>query len=123
MTAFSRTGERLPIVSYGGGGFRFPEAAHQGAVLIVPSGVYTWPVTRFEDLDAAALLAALAKEPPADFLLLGTGVTQIFPGPQIVSAFDAAGFGIEVMATPPACRTFNLLLSEQRHFAAALIAI
>ncbi len=123
MPALTRTADRLPIVSYGGGGFRFATAANQGSVLILASGVYVWPVTRFEDLDAGMLLAALAKEPPADFLLLGTGVTQIFPGPAIAAAFDAAGLGLEVMATPPACRTFNLLLAEQRHFAAALIAI
>ncbi len=57
------------------------------------------------------------------FLLLGTGAAQIFPDPPLREAFAKAGIGLEAMDTGAACRTYNVLLSEERVFAAALIAM
>ncbi len=117
-----RLGDRAPISSYGGGGFRFGDARHEGSILILATGVYGWPAPDIES-HAADLLALIRAGAPADFLLLGTGDTQIFPSPATREAFDAVGVGLEPMATGPACRTYNILLAEQRHFAAGFIAI
>ncbi|MEL6220164.1 MAG: Mth938-like domain-containing protein, partial [Pseudomonadota bacterium] len=38
-------------------------------------------------------------------------------------AIEAAGIGVEVMSTPSACRTYNVLLSEGRRVACALTAV
>ena len=38
-------------------------------------------------------------------------------------ALEEAGIGVEVMSSPSACRTYNVLLTEHRRVAAALVAI
>lgn len=119
----TRLGDRAPVASYGGGGFRFGELRHHGSVLILASGFYALSAANLAALDAAAIVAMISGGDAADFLLLGTGDTQQFPDQPMRLAFDAAGIGLEAMATGPACRTFNILYAEQRHFAAALIAV
>jgi uncharacterized protein len=54
--------------------------------------------------------------------LLGTGARQIFPAPSYGAQFLRAGIGFEVMDTGAACRTFNVLVAEQRRVAALLLA-
>jgi uncharacterized protein len=66
--------------------------------------------------DFAALLA-LAPE----IVLLGTGTTQRFPPPRLMRALIDARVGVEVMDTPAACRTFNILAAEGRRVAVALL--
>lgn len=58
---------------------------------------------------------------PCDVLLLGTGPRQIFPSPALLRPLVEAGRSIEVMDTPAACRTYNILAAEGRTVAAALI--
>lgn len=53
-------------------------------------------------------------------ILLGTGLHQIFPDKSIRKQWAINGLTVEVMNTPAACRTFNLLLSEGRNVIAAL---
>ena len=69
------------------------------------------------DLRAMRALASLG----ADIVLLGTGLRQRFPPPEHFAALTGAGIGLEVMDTPAACRTYNILASEGRLVAAALI--
>ena len=54
-------------------------------------------------------------------VILGTGRQQLMPPPELFAAFAARGIGLEVMDTGAACRTYNLLLSENREVAIALI--
>jgi uncharacterized protein len=56
-----------------------------------------------------------------DVLVLGTGARQRFPSPQLLRPLVEAGIGIEIMDTPAACRTYNILVGEGRAVAAALI--
>ncbi len=56
-----------------------------------------------------------------EILLLGTGSHLDFPSPSLTAELLQAGIGVEIMDTPAACRTFNILLSEQRRVAAALL--
>ncbi len=58
---------------------------------------------------------------PCDVLLIGTGVRQHFPSPALLRPLIEAGRGFEVMDTPAACRTYNILVAEGRAVAAALI--
>lgn len=62
----------------------------------------------------------LLDQPP-DVLLLGTGSTQRMPAPELFAAFAAKRVGLEVMDNRAACRTYNLLLSESRNVALALL--
>jgi uncharacterized protein len=58
-----------------------------------------------------------------EFVLLGTGATQALPPKAIREALQAAGIGLEFMSTENAARTYNVLVSDGRRLAAALIAV
>jgi uncharacterized protein len=81
--------------------------------------VEPWPVATFGALEAAHFteLARLGVE----VVLLGTGRQLCFPHPSLTRALLEAGIGLEVMDTPAACRTYNILMGEGRKVAAALI--
>ncbi|MEM9344767.1 MAG: Mth938-like domain-containing protein [Pseudomonadota bacterium] len=105
-----------PIDGYGPGFFRIAEEVHQGPVTVLPTGVLRWG--GFEDI--APLLAAADA---LDVLFVGTG-GEIAPLPRAFrEALEQAGVGVEAMASPPACRTYNVLLSEGRRIGAALLPV
>ena len=78
-----------------------------------------WPAANFDDLVAAHFSYFLALKP--DVVLLGTGVRQRFPHPRLYSALTNAGIGLECMDTPAACRTYNILVAEDRRVVAAIL--
>jgi len=105
-----------PVDGYGPGFFRLGGEKFEGAVTILPSGVAPWG--GFED---RALLLEKAAE--VDVLFIGTGA-EIAPVPGALrKALEEAGVGVEVMATPPACRTYNVLLAEGRRVGVALLPV
>ena len=53
--------------------------------------------------------------------MLGTGATHRFPAAELMAAIMGRNIGLEVMDTPAACCTFNVLISEDRNVVAALI--
>jgi len=114
---------RAPIDAYGNGGFRFAEMSHRGSILCLPTGVWAWDAEDPTALDLDALAQPLRELVPPGFLLLGTGVKQVFPPPAVRKAFEAARIGLEPMDTGAACRTYNVLLAEGRPVGAALIAV
>jgi uncharacterized protein len=81
--------------------------------------VKEWPLRSVEALQADHLAAILELKPV--IVLLGTGATFQFPAPARLAALYNAGIGVEVMDTPAACRTYNILLGEGRDVLAALI--
>ncbi|MFV0361064.1 Mth938-like domain-containing protein [Tropicimonas sp.] len=108
--------DALPFEGYGPGFFRLGGAVHEGNLIVSDGGIRPW-----SGLDDAATLTELAGR--VDFVLLGTGA-EIRPVPSAFrAAVEGAGIGIEPMATPSACRTYNVLLSEGRRMAAAVLAI
>lgn len=115
--------ERAPIDAYGNGGFRFAEARHDGSLLILPSGMYSWAPADMAAVRRASFARAFAEAGMIDFLLFGTGAIRSSPAKTLEQAFAKAGIGLEVMDTGAACRTYNVLLGEGRAFAVALIAV
>ncbi len=111
------------ISAYGDGGFRVADTRYRGSVLVLPSQVLAWPVGAMADLEAASLepLRALADE--LDLVLLGCGRHAALLPEDLKRGFDEAGLVLEAMDTGAACRTFNVLLAEERRVAAALIAV
>jgi uncharacterized protein len=81
--------------------------------------VEPWRPRHFDELVPADLEAALGLSP--EVLLLGTGVKQRFPGREVYAALHAARVGFEIMDTGAACRTYNVLLAEDRRVVAALL--
>lgn len=119
--ASARFPGRAPIDAYGNGGFRFAGMSHRGAILCLPSGVYAWEPA--VPLDAASFGQVLAERDALQILLLGTGAKQMFPTGELRRAFAEAGVGLEAMNTGAACRTYNILLAEQRAVGAALMPV
>jgi len=77
-----------------------------------------WPPERFEALRLEHLQAIFELEP--EVVLLGTGERQRFPPGEIRAAFTARRVGLEVMDLGAACRTYNILVQEERRAVAAL---
>ncbi|MGY6555966.1 MAG: Mth938-like domain-containing protein [Wenzhouxiangella sp.] len=78
-----------------------------------------WPVGSLADLDAERIEPLLAHQP--ELVLLGHGDRPSFLSPQLQSLFLARGIGLECMTLAAACRTFNVLMSENRRAVAGLI--
>jgi uncharacterized protein len=109
------------IRSYGGGELKVNDNLYRGAVILSASTVLAEPNIR----DLAGLVAVDASRILAlgpEIVLLGTGVRQIFPAASFGAQFLRAGIGFEVMDTGAACRTFNVLVGEQRRVVALLLA-
>lgn len=106
----------VPVDGYGPGFFRVGGEVWQGAVLLSEKGVTGWG--GFSDQKT---LLALSDD--IDVLFIGTG-TEIAQLPSSFrSNIENAGIGIEAMNSPSACRTYNVLLSEGRRIAAALLPV
>jgi uncharacterized protein len=109
-------GQAQPIDGYGPGFFRVGGHVLRGACLITPWDAGPWGGVA----DTATPLALAGK---IDVLFLGMG-SEIAHAPRTFrDAVEAAGIGLEVMSSPAACRTYNVLLSEGRRIAAALLPV
>jgi uncharacterized protein len=112
------------IDSFGGGGFRVSGVWRPGSLLILDDAPQDWAVRRMTDLSLADFAAVIAGGPAlSEFVLLGTGTGQALPPRSVRDAIAAAGLGLEFMSTEAAARLHNVLASEGRRFATALIAI
>lgn len=78
-----------------------------------------WTVAGFDALSEADFNYFLALKP--EVLLLGTGSQQHFAHPRLYRALTDAGISVEFMNTPAACRTFNILVTENRKAIAAIL--
>lgn len=78
-----------------------------------------WLVANFDELTEAHFAYFVALKP--DVLLLGTGPKQRFPHPRLFRALTDAGISLECMDTPAACRTYNILVAEDRKVIAAIL--
>ena len=114
------------IRSYGGGELRINDTVYRGAVIVSAAALLNEPhIGTFDALLSDELWGAdvsriMALEP--EVLLLGTGARQIFPPLEFGARFLRKGIGLEVMDTGAACRTYNVLVAEQRRVVAVLLA-
>lgn len=107
------------IRGYSAQEIRIGEQRLQGSCIVSADNLITeWPPKTFADLAPEHLEAILVLKP--ELVLLGTGATQRFPPAPIRSGFTAKGVGLEVMDLGAACRTFNILVQEERRVVAAL---
>jgi uncharacterized protein len=96
------------------------ETVYRQSLVLTADRVHCpWPVTSIEDLDEDSLEAVLATRPAV--VLLGTGDRQRFPAPRLFALFGERGIGLEVMDNGALCRTFNILVAEDRAVTAAII--
>ena len=114
---------RQVIESYGGGRFRVSGIYHEGSLIVTPETSLPWPVSDFSELTHASLKPLLSLDYRPSVLLIGCG-RSIRPLPEgLRAALRAEGMVLEPMDSGAACRTYNVLMSEERQVAAALIAV
>jgi len=108
------------IRGYGQGEIRINDQAYRSTLIVAAASLREEPgVSAVADLDAATAARLLEFEP--ELVLVGTGPRQVFPVPSFGALFLQKGIGFEVMDTGAACRTFNVLVGEQRHVVALLM--
>ncbi len=105
------------IQSYGAGGFRIGNNVYDTHVLVLPDATFVWNGEWSVDAFAAILNAT----PLPEVLLVGTGARHVMLPPAFRHAIKAHEMGFDSMDTGAACRTFNVLLGEERRVAAALL--
>ena len=108
--------DALPIESYGPDFFRIGGQVIQAPAIVTAEGAVSWGGVE----DADTLLSMGDK---IDFILLGTGPDLQYAPAAFRQKMDEAGIGVEVMKTTSACRTYNVLVSEGRRVAAALLPV
>ncbi|MDX1608628.1 MAG: Mth938-like domain-containing protein [Halofilum sp. (in: g-proteobacteria)] len=110
------------IRGYGPGRVTINETEYTRDLIVLPEAL----IEDWESVPAAELtvehFAALADHDP-EILLLGTGAGQHLPPARLLAHFARRGIGLEAMDTAAACRTYNVLMSEDRRVAAALMMI
>jgi len=99
---------------------RIGEDEYRQNLIVTPDAIATgWAPDGFAALTEGDFAGLLQHRP--ELVLLGTGATQRFPHPRLLSALSDARVGVEMMDTRAACRTFNILIAEDRRVVAALI--
>jgi uncharacterized protein len=108
------------FTGYGEGYVAVNGARHSASLVVSGDRLITdWPAASLDALTADHLAAIIGLKP--EIVLLGSGATFRFPEPALLAPLYKAGIGVEVMDTPAACRTYNILLGEGRNVIAALI--
>jgi len=99
---------------------RIGETEYRQNLIVMPDAVVTgWAPAGFAALTGANFAALLQYQP--ELVLLGTGAQQRFPHPRLLADLSRARIGVEAMDTRAACRTFNILVAEDRRVVAALL--
>jgi uncharacterized protein len=111
------------IDAWGGGGFRVSGEWRPGSLLVIDDVARPWTVTSLAAISLDDFAEVLANPAAVEFVLLGTGLAQALPPRAIREGLRAAGIGLEFMSTEGAARTYNIVASEGRRVAAALIAV
>ncbi len=108
------------IRSYTNGELRVGEQVFHRSCILTPDLVIAdWRPTKVEDLQEEDLQVLFEQKP--EVVLLGTGNRLEFPPVKIRGAFARAGVALETMDLGAACRTFNVLVQEERRVCAALL--
>jgi uncharacterized protein len=107
------------ITAYGDDYVMVNGARRDSSVIVTASDVQPWSAADFDHLkeEDFAALADLGVE----IVVLGTGPRQRFPHPRLTASLGQRRIGLEVMDSKAACRTYNILVAEERRVALALL--
>ena len=107
------------ITGYGEGYVMVNGERRASSVVVMPDRLEPWSTKSFDQLSAEDFAFLINLK--AEIVLLGTGPRQRFPHPRLTAGLAQAGIGLEVMDVQAACRTYNILVAEERKVAAALL--
>ena len=112
--------DRQVIERYGPSGFRVAGVIHRGSILVFPDRVAPWAATSAASVTLESL-APVVEHGEVKILLLGLGRSMSVVPTGLRTALRATGIILEPMDTGAACRTYNVLVAEERRVAAALL--
>jgi uncharacterized protein len=107
------------ITAYERDHIRINQDYFSGHLIVTPDSIVPWNVESFETLQATDFEHLLSYEP--EVVLFGSGERLRFPHPGLTAALVEARVGLEVMDTQAACRSFNILMAEDRRVVLALL--
>jgi uncharacterized protein len=110
---------RLVIRNVSETAVRVNDTEYFESIVLTPDDQLTiWSDKPIADLTDADFDTVFDTKP--EIVLLGTGTSNVFPPRELTFAFARRSIGLEVMDTPAAARTFNVLANEGRRVAAVL---
>ena len=115
--------DRQIVQRYGNGGFRVSGVDFAGSVLVRPQGTESWSASSLEDITLNDFAPVLEHANALDVFLLGCGAQMERLSPDLRNALKDGGLVVDTMETGAACRSYNVLVTEGRSVAAALLAI
>lgn len=105
---------------YGEGYVAVNQVRYTDNMIVLPNRIIEhWQAGSIDRMGMEHFDALLAMQP--EIILLGTGATHRFPEAALMRTILSRGIGFEVMDTQATCRTYNILSSEGRHVAAAIL--
>jgi uncharacterized protein len=107
------------ITAYGEGYVMVNSQRFEENLIVLPEKIQSWDVAGFGALQESDFQVFIDMH--LEILLLGTGPKQRFPDPRLTRALAARRIGVEAMDLHAACRTYNILMAEERRVAAALL--
>ena len=116
----TNTQQYQTVTAYDDEGVEFNLIRYEHSLIVLPETAPTkWDVKNFEELTTSHFEQVAATAP--DVVILGTGKKQKFIHPKLIAALSAQHKGVECMDNQAACRTYNILMTEGRKVALALI--
>ena len=113
-------GVRNQFTGYGDGYVAVNHQRYERSIVVSPEVIHdTWSVSAIDEMTAHHITFLIDLAP--EILLLGTGARQRFPRAELLKDLMTARIGLEVMDTPAACRTYNILSAEGRDVIAAVL--
>lgn len=109
------------IDTYTERGFVVNGVEHRGSVFLYQDMTLLWKVKGIDDVTPASLTAAHALRPPPDLLIVGCGARMGALPKETIEFFRDGETAVEVLDTPNAVATYNILVQEGRAVAAAMI--
>lgn len=101
-------------------GIQVADKTHTTSLIVGARHLDTeWPVNSLDELNRETVARIIELEP--ELVIIGYGRTQTFPDREVMLEFTKRGIGLEIMTLEAACRTFNVVMSENRRAVAALI--
>jgi len=122
VTPLIPQGKRI-IKKYGNGSFLVNDDYYKGNIIVSPDSVIPWQINNNTEISFDSLKSLTNQTNKIDILLIGCGNEHIKAPKELIIEFMKLGISAEMMTTGAACRTYNVLLSEERRVAAALIAV
>ena len=107
------------IRAYSDGEITIHDKTISQSVVITPDSIQPWEPRCIDELTAAHI--KLLGELDLEMVIIGTGKQLSFPPPALTAGLLTRGIGVEIMAHDAACRTFNVLLAEDRRVVVALM--